>query len=201
MQLLLLVDNNDRAFLSDINLYKNEQGKFIPRNQCIKLKDTQGREISLLSHIDNSDLYGAIFTKFTVVSSSRFINETVILRGTNKHGQDVFLGLLLDKYEFRSFLDKEDELCLFISDLDEICIFLNNNNYLGSGLINERSDKQLFIDLKNNMVKLKPKMNHKEKFCTSFRFFNKDNIMVNSIIIPVELSNIGATNTTTVTLK
>ena len=200
MQLLLLVDNNNRAFLSDMNLYKHERGEFIPRNQYINLKDTTGKKIQLLNHIDNSDLYGTIFNRFTIISSTKFTNETVILRGTNKYGNDIFLALLLDKCKFRDFLDKEDELCLFVSDLNEICIFLNENNYLGSGLTNERSDKQLFIYLKNNMTKLKPKSD-KEKFCTRFSFFNEENIMVNSIIVPAELSNVGTKNLATVILK
>ncbi|AAZ68480.1 hypothetical protein [Ehrlichia canis] len=200
MQLLLLVDNNNRAFLSDMNLYNYKREKFIPRNKYIKLKNTKGKEIQLLNHIDNSDLYGTIFTRFTIISSTKFTNETVILRGTNRYSHDVFLALLLDKHKFRNFLDKEDELCLFVSDLNEICIFLNENNYLGSGLTNERSDKQLFINLKNNMTKLKPKSD-KEKFCTRFSFFNEENIMVNSIIVPAELSNISTTNLATVILK
>ena len=88
------MNKNGRLFLSDVSLYDNINGKFVARDPYI---------------------YNFIFSNFTVISSQKFKNEQLILHGVDKTGTAVFLSLLLNGSEFKSFLSNiNDTPCFFI---------------------------------------------------------------------------------------
>lgn len=104
-QLLLLMDKNGRLLLSDVSLYDNIGGKFIPRDPSLKeiVKEiNESEEIDSCVAFDPY-IYNAIFSNFTVISSQKFKNEQLILHGVDKTGTAVFLSLLLNRGEFKSF--------------------------------------------------------------------------------------------------
>ena len=176
MQLLLFCDGNNKLFLYDKSLCEEVNGKFIPLDESIRamIKDTssddqqQGKD----PYMNKFELVGSCFNDFSFISSNKFYNEFVIMRGVNVHGENVCLSLSLFKNEFRSFLNR-----LTFTP----CFFVNDSNYIGGGPTHDRTNKQLFCDLKANLKDLVPKSDIKSNVIY-FKFFNEDGKVVDSAL-------------------
>ncbi|AAZ68477.1 hypothetical protein [Ehrlichia canis] len=176
MQLLLFCDRNNKLFLYDMSLCKEVNGKFVPRDESIRtmVKDTgDDQQQSKDPYMNRFDLVGSCFSNFTFINSKKFYNEFVIMRGVNMHGENVCLSLSLFKNEFQSFLERS----AFTP-----CFFVNDSNYVGGGPTHDRTNKQLFCDLKANLKDLVPKKPDINSNVISFKFFNENGKIVDTVL-------------------
>ncbi|WP_395877372.1 hypothetical protein [Ehrlichia muris] len=181
--LIFLLDKDGNAFLSDTDLYKNENGRFVTDNPYLKslIYDPEEDLCTGLANY-NQYLYEAKFDRYCTIKTKQCLNEIVILQGIDQHSNQVFLAMSLAKNEFISFLTRIESTPLF---------YVNSENCLDGGLVEGHSIRELFYNLKTN-VSFIPEVN-KEKVYTRLGFFNEDSKMFDTIYCVGKLSNVSVT--------
>ncbi|AHX04899.1 hypothetical protein [Ehrlichia japonica] len=181
--LIFLADKNGNAYLSDMDLYKREDGKFKTDNPYLKslIYDPEEDLCTGLANY-NPYLYEARFDRYCTIKAKQCLNEIVILQGIDQHSNEVFLAMSLAKNEFSSFLTRIESTPVF---------YVNSENCLDGGLVEGRSIRELFYNLKTN-VSFIPEVN-KEKVHTHLGFFNEDSKMFDTVYCVGELSSVSVT--------
>ncbi|KJV66047.1 MULTISPECIES: hypothetical protein [Ehrlichia] len=178
-----MLDKDGNAFLSDADLYKNENGRFVTDDLFLKylIYDPEN-DLCIGSGNHNPYLYGAKFDQYCIVKAKKCLNEIVILQGTNQQLNKVYLGMSLAKNEFKSFLVRMENTSL---------LYMNSKNYLDGGLVEDHTLRELFYGLKTHVRFISEV--HKEKVYTHLNFFNEANKMFDTMYCVGKLSSVDVT--------